>query len=157
VNRTGIALLSGGAVALLAGVALLQKGEPGDPGPKPPVLLVEPESGTAPAPQDFPIPVPPAQPPSGETPAGGSDAAPPPHSSPTKIAPGTPEMFRRPYLLGYTPTEILEDGTQIYENIPFYVPQPDGTTKVHAMTVRIAPTDPLPILPEDLPQGNPPR
>jgi hypothetical protein len=65
-----------------------------------------------------------------------------------RIAPGTPPEYWANYLAGYTPSEILEDGTQVYKDIPYYVRQPDGTMKKELATMKIKPVPALPTLEE---------
>lgn len=73
-----------------------------------------------------------------------------PASRPTTIvAPGTPAQFLRPYLDGYTPSEIRVDGTQVYRDLPVaHVRQPDGSFVTQLATVEVKPGDVTPALPE---------
>jgi len=152
-NRTAVGLVAGAGIALLAGLAVLR--ETGDrdgreePAAAPPPIVGTPEAEVADPrlPPEPPIPPALVAQPVSSSPEGGEPAPP----VQTKIAPGTPDRYLEPYLLGHTPVEILEDGTQIYEGLPFTVRNPDGSTSVHRMTVRIAPTDPLPVAAEDTP------
>jgi hypothetical protein len=59
----------------------------------------------------------------------------------------------KPYLQGHTPDEIWADGTQVYHNVPFQVRQPDGSMGTQYATVKLAPTDPVPILDEAIEEG----
>jgi len=74
--------------------------------------------------------------------------SPSPSSSATgpRIDPNTPSQYLSSYLSGYTPSEIQEDGTQIYENVPFYVRQTDGTMRKQLSTVKIKPVPPAPLV-----------
>jgi hypothetical protein len=67
----------------------------------------------------------------------------------TKIAPDTPAIYRTPYFPDRTPVEIRSDGTQIFEEIPVKVRQPDGTMKEVKTRMTIQPTKPVPVLVED--------
>jgi hypothetical protein len=81
-------------------------------------------------------------------------AAPPPvpsqpslsAASHPRIDPSTPSQYLSSYLSGYTPSEIQADGTQIYENVPFYVRQTDGTMKKQLSSVKIKPVSPAPLV-----------
>jgi hypothetical protein len=63
-----------------------------------------------------------------------------------RIDPNTPCQYLPSYLSGYTPSEIQADGTQIYENVPFYVRQTDGTMRKQLSTVKIKPVSPAPLV-----------
>src|SRR5262249_8632754 len=61
-----------------------------------------------------------------------------------------PAQSLSPYLSGRTPVETLADGTQIYDNIPYKVRQPDGSMKEMRCRMTISPTKAVSILPADL-------
>lgn len=131
------------AIAIVLGVLLLRSGATPTAGQVP--------GATTGARTDPALPPAPAKPAAAVIPAKEVD---PPASKPsspalaTKIEPGTPPEFLKPYLHGYTPAEIYKDGTQIYHDVPFYVRQPDGTMKRQSSMVKIQPTAPAPILEE---------
>ena len=57
-----------------------------------------------------------------------------------RIEPGTPEIYRRPYLSDYTPVAIYRDGRQVYEGLPMMVRQADGTVRPVACWAAFRPT-----------------
>ena len=67
-------------------------------------------------------------------------------ASGTRIDADTPSQYLASYLSGYTPSEIQADGTQIYDNVPFYVRQSDGTTRKQLSRVKIKPVSPACLL-----------
>jgi len=74
----------------------------------------------------------------------------PEHGRSTKIAAQVPAQYRTPFLPGHTPVEILTDGTQIYDDIPYKVRQIDGSMKEFHCRMSIQPTAVLPVLPSEL-------
>ena len=69
----------------------------------------------------------------------------------TKIAADCPAIYRTACVPGHVPIEILSDGTQIYDDIPYKARQPDGTMKEFKTRMSIQPTKPVPVLIEDEP------
>src|SRR5262245_2916318 len=80
--------------------------------------------------------------------APAADARPAPTNAATASA--MPAQSLSPYLSGRTPVETLADGTQIYDNIPYKVRQPDGSMKEMRCRMTISPTKAVSILPADL-------
>jgi len=59
-----------------------------------------------------------------------------------------------PYTSAFTdrePDEVLADGTQVFNNYPFQVKQPDGSMKTVGVTLTYKPTDVAEIAPVALP------
>ena len=132
------------ALAIILAVLLLRSQESA-------TVLQSAESASGTRTQAAPPP-PPSPPAVAVVPAGGGVESPsskPASPTPlTKIEPGTPPKYLKPYLIGYTPAEIYKDGAQIYHDVPFYVRQPYGTMKRQSSMVKIQPTAPAPILEE---------
>jgi len=83
--------------------------------------------------------------------AAAADARPAPTDAARKqTAPEMPAQSPSPYLSGRTPVETLADGTQIYDNIPYKVRQPDGSMKEMRCRMTVSPTKAVSILPADL-------
>ena len=92
----------------------------------------------------------PAAGPALEATAPAPDDAPRKGAAPERTASDTPVQSLSPYLSGQTPVETLPNGTQIYDNIPYKVRQPDGSMKEMRCRMTISPTKAVSILPADL-------
>lgn len=77
-------------------------------------------------------------------------SAPPAATAAANMSPTLPESVQS-FLAGRTPSEVLEDGTQVFTDIPFSVRQPDGSMREQLSTIKIKPVPALPAL--DAAQG----
>jgi hypothetical protein len=90
--------------------------------------------------------VPPATPPEART----ATSAAAPASKP--IVPPVPQQVAyTSFFTDREPDEVLADGTQVFNNYPFQMKQPDGTMKTVGVTLTYKPTDVAEIAPIALP------
>jgi hypothetical protein len=61
------------------------------------------------------------------------------------VAPARAVAGPQPYLQGHTPVAILDDGTQIFDGIPYRVRRPDGTMAALECRITLKPTRPAPV------------
>lgn len=110
----------------------------------PPPAAVHAEPAAAPAGSVSPAAGPTQQVPVAPTSATPADVA------QNRVDADTPPQYRAPYLPGRTPVETQADGTQVYEDIPYKVRQPDGTMKEFRCRMVISPTKAVSIFPMEL-------
>jgi hypothetical protein len=58
--------------------------------------------------------------------------------------------YTQSLLEGHVPSKVLEDGSQVFTDIPFSVRQPDGTMRTQMMTVTVKPVPAVPVLDESI-------